>query len=270
MAGSENGSGGWPYRFELIPLDDLFVDPTYQRPLSSFAERIKRNYNPAMVGTLVVSERNDRRRKANYAVVDGQTRMYGMGENGEPVAPCLVYTDLTPADEAKLFADLQTQRRGMATSLRFRAALLSGDGEAQTIAAIARAVGMKMAGDEDMSGIKSIAAVEWLYRKDPTLLRRVLEIVSAAWPDEAPPVGSTVQDPRTRGEILKGIGRFILEQDPDDERLTERLSRVSPSQLRHRANALREGSGSSGSWDRYVREAMIGVYARGRRSRGNS
>jgi hypothetical protein len=207
MAGSENGSGGWPYRFELIPLDDLFVDPTYQRPLSSFAERIKRNYNPAMVGTLVVSERNDRRRKASYAVVDGQTRKYGMAANDEPVAPCLVYTDLSPADEAKLFADLQTQRRGMATSLRFRAALLSGDGEAQTIAAIARAVGMKMAGDEDMSGIKSIA---------------------------------------------------------------ERLSRVSPSQLRHRANALREGSGSSGSWDRYVREAMIGVYARGRRSRGNS
>jgi hypothetical protein len=119
----------------------------------------------------------------------------------------------------------------MATSLRFRAALLSGDGEAQTIAAIARAVGMKMAGDEDMSGIKSIAAVEWLYRKDPTLLRRVLEIVRDAWPDDAPPVGSTVQDPRTRGEILKGIGRFILEQDPDDERMVERLSKVTPSQL---------------------------------------
>jgi hypothetical protein len=261
--GSENGGGrDWPYRFELIPLDDLFVDPTYQRPLSSFAERIKRDYNPAMVGTLVVSERNDRRRKAQYAVVDGQTRMYGMGANGEPVAPCLVYTDLSPAQEAKLFADLQTQRRGMATSLRFRAALVSGDEEAQTIAAVARAVGMKIAGDGDLSGIKSIAAVEWLYRRDPTLLRRVLEIVSAAWPE-----GSTVQDPRTRGEILRGVGRFILEHDPDDERLIERLSKVTPTQLRHRANALREGSGIGGSWDRYVREAMIGVYARGR-SRG--
>jgi hypothetical protein len=265
MAESENGD--WPYHFALIPLDNLFIDPSYQRPLSSFAERIKRDYNPAMVGTLVVSERNDRRRKAQYAVVDGQTRMYGMGANGEPVAPCLVYTDLSPAQEAKLFADLQTQRRGMATSLRFRAALVSGDEEAQTIAAVARAVGMKIAGDGDLSGIKSIAAVEWLYRRDPTLLRRVLEIVSAAWPDDAPPEGSTVQDPRTRGEILRGVGRFILEHDPDDERLIERLSKVTPTQLRHRANALREGSGIGGSWDRYVREAMIGVYARGR-SRG--
>jgi hypothetical protein len=79
-----------------------------------------------------------------------------------------------------------------------------------------------------------------------------------------------VQDPRTRGEILKGIGRFILEgKGDDDERLIERLARVTPSQLRHRANALREGSGIGGSWDRYVNEALIGVYG-GRRSRGSS
>jgi hypothetical protein len=121
-----------------------------------------------MVGTLVVSERHDRRRKASYAVVDGQTRMYGMGANDEPVAPCLVYTNLSPAHEAKLFADLQTQRRGMATALRFRAALVSGDEEAHAIATTARDAGMKIAGDGDMSGIKSIAAVEWLYRRDPT------------------------------------------------------------------------------------------------------
>lgn len=271
--GSENGGGGgWPYRFELIPLDELFVDPTYQRPLSTFAERIKRNYNPAMVGTLVISERNDgRRKRAHYAVVDGQTRMEGMIANDETVAPCLVYEDLTPAQEARLFADLQTQRRGMATFLRFRAALIAGDEEAQMIAAIARAAGMKVAGDEDNSGIRSIAALEWLYRRDPELLRRVLDVIAQAWPDEGPAPGTTTQDERTRGEILKGIGRFILEgKGNDDDRLIQRLSSVKPNQLRHRANALREGSGSSGAWDRYIKEALIGVYATKRgRPRGS-
>jgi hypothetical protein len=264
MAESENGD--WPYHFALIPLDNLFIDPSYQRPLSSFAERIKRDYNPAMVGTLVVSERPGRR-NASYAVVDGQTRMYGMGANGEPVAPCLVYRNLSREQEARLFADLQTQRRGMATPLRFRAALISGDEEARGIAETARAAGMKVAGDEDMSGIRSIAAVEWLYRRDPDLLYRVLTVVREAWPDEAPPEGSTSQDPRSRGEILKGMGRFMHESDVDDERLTKRLARITPGQLRHRANALREGSGIGGSWDRYVKEALIGVYG-GRGSRG--
>ena len=270
MASENGGSRSWPYRFELIPLEELFVDATYQRPLSSFAERIKTNYNPAMVGTLVVSERTDRRRRANYAVVDGQTRMYGMQENDETVAPCLVYEDLSPADEARLFADLQTQRRGMATFLRFRAALIAGDEEAQMIAAIARAAHMKVAGDGDNSGIRSIAALEWLYRRDPELLKRVLDIIRAAWPNEGVPEGSTTPDPRTRGEILKGVGRFIREGDVNDDRLIQRLASVKPSQLRHRANALREGSGSSGSWDRYIMEALIGVYATKRgRPRGD-
>lgn len=269
--GSENGRGGWPYRFELIPLDDLFVDVAYQRPLSDFSKRIERDYNPAMVGTLIVSERNDRRRRASFAVVDGQTRLHGMRANDEPLAPCLVYEDLSPQQEAKLFADLQTQRRGMATPLRFRAALISGDAEAEMIAAIARAARMKVAGDGDMTGIRSIAALEWLYRRDPELLRRVLDVIHRAWAEHAPPEGSTALDPSTRGEILKGLGRFLLEKpDVDEERLVTRLAGVTPGQLRHRANALREGSGSSGSWDRYIREALIGVYARGRRSGGSS
>jgi hypothetical protein len=256
----------WPYRFDLIGLDRLFVDEAYQRPLSSFFEKIKRNYDPAMIGTLIVSDRATAATRAvreaatlRYAVVDGQTRMEGMRAREQEIAPCLVYEGLSTKDEARLFARLQTERRGMATYLRFRAALVSGDAEAAAIAALARSVGFKVAGDGDDRGIRSIAALEWLYRKDPELLRRVLAIVGR-WPDTRPTESHT--DTRTRGEILKGIGRFLREtKNVEDGRLVDTLTGITPDQLRHRANSLREGSGSSGSYDLFVMDALVGVYS---------
>jgi uncharacterized protein DUF6551 len=262
----------WPYRFETIALDRLFVDEAYQRPLSSFLEKIKRRYNPALIGTLATSDRatasTGRVRKdtrERYAVIDGQTRMEGMRSREETVAPCLVYENLSRRDEARLFALFQTERRGMATYLRFRAALVSGDPEAAAIAALVRSAGFRAAGDGGEYGIKSIAALEWLYRRDPELLKRVLSIIGTAWEDQRPTPSHS--DERTRGEILKGLGRFLTDtKNVDDSRLISALAGINPSQLRHRANALREGSGSAGNFDVFVRDAVVGVYSTRRKA----
>jgi hypothetical protein len=122
-----------------------------------------------------------------------------------------------------------------------------------------RQAGYKMAGDGDAEGIRSISAVEWIYRRDPNLLLATLSVIDAAWPM---PNGSTAYGDRVRGEILKGIARYIRDEQPELDRLSSRLSKVTPTQLRNRANALREGSGSSGAFDRHVRDALVGVYTR--------
>src|SRR3954468_12926784 len=129
----------WPYRFEMVPLDRLTVD-IYQRPLTTFVDEVTNDYNPALVGTLIVSERED----GTVAVIDGQTRAEGMRRNSEPAAPCLIYSGLTREDEAELFADLQTKRRGMATYLRFRATLIARRPEALAIAEIVQAQGFEL------------------------------------------------------------------------------------------------------------------------------
>lgn len=253
-------AGAWPYRFALIPLDELFVDEQYQRPLSSFSRRIRDNYDPAMIGTLIVSDRSKSRKRPSYAIIDGQTRWVGMQEK-ESVAPCLVYEGLSRKQEAELFARLQTERRGMATWIRFRAALVSGDSEAAAIAALAQSEGFKVAGDGDDKGIRSIAALEWLYRRD--LLTDVLRIVRESWGavDGSEP-RAVKADTRVRGEILQGLGRFLREtKDIDEDRLIRNLSAITPDQLRHRANALREGSGSSGNYSLFIRDAIVGIYA---------
>lgn len=247
----------WPYRFELVAVERLSIDHDYQRPLTTFVDRIAARYDPALVGCLIVSERED----GTIVIVDGQTRWEAMCRNLEQHAPCLVYMGLSKAQEAQLFSDLQTQRRGMATYLRFRAALVAGQEEAVAIAQIVTDGGFELSTTETATTVKAIAALESIYRRDPQLLVLVLELVRAAWPDEAIPY-------RTSAEILRGIALFwTRERKIDRDKLVERLASVTPMTLRHRANALREGSGSGSSAPGYMADAILGVYmARGRRA----
>lgn len=243
----------WPYRFDLVPLDRLFVDVEYQRPLTSFVESVANDYNPALIGTLIVSER----RNGRFAIVDGQTRTEGARRNDEAVLPCLVYSGLSRAQEAELFADLQTKRRGMATYLRFRAALVAKRPEAIAIAALVQNAGFELDVEETPKTVRAIAALEYVYRRDPALLDRVMHLIARAWPD--PDV-----EYRASGEMIRGLAVFLTrETKVDEKRLVERLSDVTPKMLRHRANALKEGSGSGGGSPGYMADAILGVYMRG-------
>lgn len=248
-----NSSGDWPYRFEVAPLDRLFVDKAYQRPLTSFAQVVAEDWNPALVGTLIASERSGGR----LAIVDGQTRMHGASKNGVEGLPCVVYTGLSRSQEAELFADLQTKRRGMATYLRFRAALVARRPEAVAIAALVQSAGFELDTEETPRTVKAIAALEYVYRRDPALLQRVLDVIAQAWPNPE-------TDYRASGEMIRGLAVFLTrESKVDIARLIDRLSAVTPAQLRHRSNALKEGSGSGGGSPGYMADAILGVYMRG-------
>jgi hypothetical protein len=243
----------WPYRFAMVQLDSLFVDHDYQRPLTTFADEVIEQYDPALLGTLIVSERDD----GTY-VIDGQTRLAGMAANDEPAAPCLVYHGLTREDEAKLFADLQTKRRGMATYLRFRASLVAKDPEALAIQGIVQGEGFELGVDETAHTVKSIAALEAVFRKDPALLRRVMGTIAATWTDPA-------TEARASGDLIRGLALFFeRERHVDDERLVNRLSAITPRMLRHRANALQEGAGGGSGRPGYMADAIVGIYMRGK------
>lgn len=257
--GGEGGKGKrgrrtWPYKFAMVPLDHLSVDHAYQRPLTSFADDVIANYDPALVGTLTTSERAP----GHLAVIDGQTRLEGMRANGEPKAPCLVYTGLTREQEAQLFADLQTKRRGMATYLRFRAALVAKDREAMAIREIVQRAGFELDVEETSHTIKSIAALETVYRKDAALLALTMAIIQDSWP-------AADTEYRTGGDLIKGLALFLeREQRVDYEVLSEKLSAVTPRMIRHRANALMEGGGGGGGRSGYMADAILGVYMRGK------
>lgn len=249
-------NGDMPYRFEILPLKQLIVD-TYQRKLTSFVEKIADpdTYDPALIGTLITSERS----KTKFAIIDGQTRAEGMKRAKRTEAPCLVFEHLTVAQEADLFARFQLERRGMHSTDRFNAQLVAGHGDAVEIQEIVKGAGFTV-GNEGIHGeIGAIAAVEYAYYgasaakkarlPDPVLLADTLTVIKEAWPDAPDGARSAL--------IIKGVSRFLKDNpDVNMERLVQRLSRVQPSVLAKRAQALKEGKGMITNSPRFTAEAI--------------
>lgn len=263
-----SNNGHAPYRFEIVSLKHMIVD-AYQRPLTSFVEKIESHYNPALIGTLCVSERS----KTKYALIDGQTRAEGMKRVGETEAPCIVYENLSLKQEAELFAKFQTERRGMTSASRFKAEVIAGHETAVAIDKVLAEQGFFVDHNSNEPGaLRAVAALEYIYRgtmdrrykggrhADPELLADVLDTIKAAWPK--------LPDTAKSAVMIRGLGWYISRNsdgkprttDLDMDRLVERLSKVTPSDLAKRAEALREGRGMSGNSPSYMAEAIEAQY----------
>jgi hypothetical protein len=261
---SENGSAALPYRFEVVPLKYLVVDK-YQRPLSTFVDRIIRKFDPALVGTLCASERS----KTKFALIDGQTRAKAMERLGMRDAPCIVYEGLTLEQEAELFSKFQTERRGMTSASRFKAQVIAGNEIATAINDIVEGLGFTIDHNSSEPGaLRAVAALEYAYRgasgqrnsaaKRPELLATVLEVIRGAWPK--------VPDTAKSALMIRGLAFFLnTVEDVQQERLTTKLSKITPSDLAKRAEMLREGHGGmSGKSPAYLAEAIEAQYRKGR------
>ncbi len=248
--------GAFPYSFEVLDVDRLFVDSAYQRPLTSFSHKIEANFDPALVGTLVVSERTEGDLAGYYAIVDGQTRAAAIAslaqrDEARCTVPCLVYRGLTQADEARLFARLQKERRGVSSYHRFRADLVAGEPEAVAIEAIATRVGYEIGEGSNANGkLSAVAALENVHRRGPDILQRTLTISRQAWgADFIPP-----------GDFLRGLGLVLKRRDIDDDRMAKRLATVTVESISRRASALREGIGRGGSSSGFLADAIEATY----------
>lgn len=242
----------WPYRYEIVELSRLTVDHKYQRALTSLVDRIAEDFNPAMVGCLIVSERENGR----LAVVDGQTRFRGAEKSKQVQAvPCLIYEGLTVADEARLFAALQRNRRNIATHERFSADLVAKEPMAMEIAAILKEFKLAVGGKSDQ--LKSVAALESVYKRDTDgeLLRRTIHVLQSAWPHGA------VRDVYG-ADLIRGVARFLQGEGVDDNRLINRLGRTNPGALKVRASNVREGKGGGGNASAHMAEAIMTEFSR--------
>jgi hypothetical protein len=249
---ADAANAAYPFHFEVLPIKHLMVDDSYQRPLTTFVDKIVANFDPALLGTIVVSKRSAKQ----YAVVDGQTRMEALRELGHAEMPCLVYEKLTQSDEASLFARLQRERRGIASYHRFRAALVAGDEEAIEIERIADDCGYEVG--IEPGKISAVAALEYAYRRSPEILERTLLIFQEAWGES--------EHPTPTGDLIKGLAYLLNSNDKiKDERMAEKLADVTPEAVRRRASAFKEGIGQGGGGAvRYHAQALEAVY----RSRG--
>jgi hypothetical protein len=266
--------GEFAFRFEVLPVEEFFVDHEYQRPLTSLVNEIARNYNPFLVGAVIASDRSTsppphrRTRKPYIALIDGQTRWEGTIRAERPNLLTVVYEGLRPEEEALIFALIQMKRRNMTSWQRWRAMFRAGDRDAVALKRIAEAAGWQLRTDTDAGSLKAIAALEAVYKVDKDepepergrLLTETLDVLRRAWPDDAALAGGA--------DMIRGMGRFIFDHDPDIEQLVSKLQRVTPTMILFNATAYRAGrQGGSSNRATSVSEAILAEYTKRGRAR---
>lgn len=142
--------------FGWLPIDELVVDPSYQRPRNpSEINRIGRDFSEAALGTVTVSARVDAAGETTYILVDGQQRKEGAalaGFHGRIRAD--VHHGLTLPDEARLFR-LLNFRSAVQPVYLFKAALIEGDKDALAVQRILDGLGIPFGTARGYSGAAS-------------------------------------------------------------------------------------------------------------------
>jgi hypothetical protein len=242
----------WPYRFQVLSLSEMWI-ARYQRPVENIVESIVENFEPALVGTLIVSERRGKGKR--YSVIDGQQRREAMKQLGLKEAPCLVFYELTEEEEATLFSKFQRLRKAITSFQRFNADLIAGNSTAIAIKSMVESEGFFIGDTTTQTHWESIQAVrvlETVYKEDPERLRTMLRLIRSVW--KGMPLA-------TRQDILRGLHYFVRDtRDLDEDRFIDRVKNVTPSDVSKRAVALREGKGVHTTTPKFVTEVLRDVY----------
>lgn len=214
-----------------LQVDELHIDPSYQRGVVARHEKIVSKYNPAAIGRIIVGQRDD----GTYWIVDGQQRTVAKRKLGHKTIDAEVFASDGPEHEAKIFRLVNKNRTALNSLEIYQAALTAGDEAAWDIKKVVEANGFKIpkynGGNVEVSPekisktIQAIATLQSCYKVGGTEgIDFVLKTITGAWPN----------DPlRVREVVLKGIHGFWINRDKtvDLAKLIDRLGKVTPHDL---------------------------------------
>jgi len=173
---------------ETVAVKDLEIDPRIQRPLdTNKVRKIYREFTPAGVGVLAVSERKNPRQ---LIVLDGQHRdavlKKKLTEGGPAEIEAKVYRNLTRAQEAMLFLTLNNTTKPRATD-KYRVAVEAGEPVAVAVDELLRVYGLKVStfpADGNVSAVETLRRV-WIRSEDrkwePNLLQSTIITITKSW-----------------------------------------------------------------------------------------
>lgn len=230
----------------------------YQRKPSNVKKKIEHDFKPELAGVLTLSKRSN----TLYAIVDGGTRHAGMTARGMTEWVAIVFEGLTEKDEARMFADLVRERRGMHSAESYNADLCWEEPITMAIEGILKRLGFEVGkGSNKPEVISAPAALRNIYLGVtsgkhaeeaamqegggyPDLLVMTLEVIKGAWPELTSEVKSRV--------MLPGLATFLLKEkiDVDQERLVTRLKYTNPAALWQVAQRAAEGDRKSVTSDK--------------------
>lgn len=178
---------------EIVPIDELSIDPSYQRSIENRASQklireIAQRWHWGLCQPLVVSARDE---GASLFVIDGQHRLEAARLRGDIDAlPCVLVECDGAEEEAASFVQLNQNRRPLTALELFRAAIASGEEEAIAIAQAITAAGLSIAPHLTSVAwrpgmIGNIGGIERAWRQyGPEITVQALRILASAFDGE--------------------------------------------------------------------------------------
>lgn len=109
-----------------VPIQNLLVDSSYQRPLCSktVLGAIARKFNWAAFGRITVAERAD----GSMWIIDGQQRVGALKERGySGMVPCVIFASGGALFESRMFLAVNVSRRAVRAITKFHASASCGE-----------------------------------------------------------------------------------------------------------------------------------------------
>jgi hypothetical protein len=238
-----------------VAVDALVIDAGYQRERNDpLVDEIVGDLSWALFGVITVSSRGT----GQYAVIDGQNRAEGARRRGIEWVPALILVGLTREEEAATFADLQRKRRNNSALDGFKADVVAKRRRALEISQVFDSRGVTAGrgsghGNDRLYKVGAISAVQdvWAWG-GVELVAAVFDAIMIAWPDATG---------RFRGEIIRPLGRYIIDNEPEPWRLVLALEAIGgPDTLLERAAYLRKGRGMGKGTEKWPMEVVEGAY----------
>lgn len=236
-------------RYEQIPVRRLQVDPdmdtnrlyVQREEITAWTDKIAITWDAEMLLPAIVSKRPD----GTLVTIDGQhsNEAAKRVEGPEFLRDVMVYEDLTPQQEAKLFLAANKHRKPVKPFDNFRVAMTAGDELATRVDREVRSLGndLQVASSPSANRVGAVQALLAMARTEG-MVRRVLTIVSKAWGRDASTWDNLIL--RAVAMVLEVDGNWDL---ADDARLV-RVLRAGGAPAVWKQNSVRmtpSGGGSS-------------------------
>lgn len=202
-------------RLRWIPINEIKINPVAQRELrDGWADHIAVNLDIEKLGTPVVNHRD-----GVYYCVDGQHRIEGLKRAGwvDQQVQCETYENLTEAEEAELFLDLNNRIAVDAFS-KFVVGVRAGRAVECEIDRVVRANGLSISKTDVEGGIRAVGKLRNVYaRSDSETLGRTLRIIRDAY-----------GTPGLEALVIDGIGHLCARYNGelDEKRAIEKLANL--------------------------------------------
>lgn len=243
-----------PYKFQLIPADQIKVNTLYQRELNmSRVKKLVSAFDWHLVNPVKVVWNN-----GEWAAVDGQHTLFMLrAKFGDKyLVPCLVYEDVEDwFKQAEIFLGMNNVELRKVLGIRdaWKARLFSNESKANEIRKFCENYGIKIPIAKGMSGrgwVSAVGALERAYdNMEKPQFDQFLYILTSAWKGDK----SSLTAP-----IINGLSQFVKAYYGEYNRanLIHRLANTEPTVI------IRAGKASvAGGQKKYARE-ILNVYNR--------